>query len=170
VESPCSNGVSFVLSVHWKFQWKDDHCWNSIDIVVMTKFYLGFHSHYYHPLPQCLKLTFTASSETVSTISSCWISVVFVKVHIFIKKKNILLIVLREIQLSTRSDYHNWNTCVSFCIQNFQQWSALPPNIFTALSPHPQQTTNMWHKSAGQISGSHSGEYEDDCLMGCCTM
>jgi hypothetical protein len=23
---------------------------------------------------------------------------------------------------------------------------------------------------AGQISGSHGGEYEDGCLLGCCTM
>jgi hypothetical protein len=28
------------------------------------------------------------------------------------------------------------------------------------------QDRNMVH----EISGSHSGEYEDDCLLGCCVM
>jgi hypothetical protein len=36
---------------------------------------------------------------------------------------------------------------------------------------HPMKgRVGVYEKMDGEISGSHSGEYKDDCLLGCCAV
>jgi hypothetical protein len=35
---------------------------------------------------------------------------------------------------------------------------------------HNSVMTTMWWKNICEISGSHSDEYEDGCLLGCCAV
>jgi hypothetical protein len=40
-------------------------------------------------------------------------------------------------------------------------------NHFKCFVIRPKKVNPIVH---GEISGSHGGEYEDDCLLGCCTL
>jgi hypothetical protein len=103
-----------------------------MDVVVLTKFYLGIRSYYYHPLPQCLHALFHCQMRMLLQSQSLFILYYIPQNYCNYDKKKIIFCQRYSLLLVP----------TSVTIISLLDSVSTALGIFTTSSPHCWQTTN----------------------------